>query len=160
MKKTVLAFLLLYSVSANAYYDCTVAISDCEAQATSNNIAFPGYPDYCETNSLTGEVQLIIVPENTVSNTYSCELLTPPDYECLPPKEWIQTVENDWKCSLVANIPVAKTPNTEGVYGAAGNYHTTDYLPTQICDPANTYECTVEKCSFWTDLTNAVCSDN
>lgn len=79
-----------------------------------------------------------------------------PDYTCALPKEWILTVEGDYKCALVSNIPSSNVANTEGVYGTPGDYHTTQYLTSQNCDVRNPYECVPVTC-FWTEKINSKC---
>jgi hypothetical protein len=153
--------LVLLGTSSNvfAYYNCTIASATCEAQAIQNNIAFPEYPDYCINNILIGEIQLYISPENIVTNTYYCELVTAPnDYECDSPKEWVYTLDYDWRCTDTTLIPETNTPNIAGIYGVLDNYHTGTFN-SEECDLDIPYECIIPNCEFWNPLSlvNALC---
>jgi len=77
-------------------------------------------------------------------------VLPPEDYVCSLPREWVQTIEGDWRCAVVATIPPASGDNQYGISGTEGDYHTEAYPDNLHCDPLNEYLCIPT--GFWRDL--------
>lgn len=77
-------------------------------------------------------------------------VLPPQDYVCTLPRQWVQTIEGDWKCVQVSQIPTDSGSNQYGISGTEGNYHTEAFPGNLHCDPSNDYICIPT--GFWRDL--------